>query len=193
MNPVTPAEIQSLQDYELSRPALRKRMMDVKAARRVAIGDHLTLLFENHDTVLYQIQEMLRVERIAEPAAIAHEIATYNDLVGGSDEICATLLIEYADPAHRDARLRQLLGLEKHLALIVEGAGECRAQFDTRQMSEERISSVHYLQFELGKQLADAIRAGASVELQVDHPKMSERARLTSAQLAALVEDLSPS
>ncbi len=191
MRPVTPAEIQTLADYEIGRPALRQRILETKAARRIAVGDHLTLLFENHETVRYQIQEMLRVERITNPAAIAHEIDTYNELIAGRDELKATLLIEYEDPEERDRRLQELVGLERHLHLDVPGVGSCSATFDDRQISLERISSVHYVVFALGPSLATATREEAEMVVRVDHPRLDVRAVLTAVQAAALREDLS--
>jgi hypothetical protein len=192
MRKVTPADIQEAADYEIGRAALRTRILAIKAARRVAIGDHLTVLFENHDTVRYQIQEMLRIERITDRAAIRHEIDTYNELVAGPDELRATLLIEYEDAAERDRWLRALLGLERHLHLVVPGVGECRARFDDRQISSDRISSVHYVTFALGPRLATAIREGAGVVVHVDHPRLEAQAELSVTQLAAVREDLAP-
>ncbi len=190
MNPIEPREILALEDYELARPERRRQVLAIKKPRRVAVGEHLTLLFENRDTVLYQIQEMLRIERITEPRAIQHEIDTYNELIPGDDELTATLLIEYPDPDERDRRLRDLLGLEKHLHLEVEGE-RCSAVFDERQWSEERISSVHYLRFPLGRPAADAIRRGARPMIVVDHPALTARTELTEEQRAALAADLS--
>lgn len=194
MKPVTPAEILSIADYERSRAERRQHVLDVKALRRVHVGDHITILFENHDTVLYQIQEMLRVEHITQPAAIRHEIGTYNELIAAPDELRATLLIEYADPAERDRRLRELIGLDSHVWLEVAGAGSCRADFDERQLSERRISSVHYVTFALGASLAGALRAAAAtavaVTIGVDHPALTARADLSREQIAALAFDL---
>jgi hypothetical protein len=190
MNRVTPAEIKALADYELARDAFRKRVLEVKDARRVRVGKHLTFLFENHDTVLYQIQEMLRVERIIEPKAIAHEIRTYNDLIAGPDELVATLLVEYEDADERTRMLRDLVGLDRHVSLIVDGHAPCLAVFDEAQMSEQKISSVHYVRFPLGKEGAEALRGGAGATLVVDHPRMSERAVLDAEKLAALRLDL---
>ncbi|RMD83835.1 MAG: DUF3501 family protein [Candidatus Dadabacteria bacterium] len=190
MQPVRPSEILSLEDYEIARPRYRQRVLAIKAPRRVAVGEHLTLLFENRDTVLYQIQEMLRIERITDPKAIRHEIETYNELVPGDDELTATLLIEFPDATERDRRLRELLGLERHVHLDVEGK-RCDAVFDERQWSDERISSVHYLRFPLGRSSAEAIRSGARPVIVVDHPALEARVQLTEEQRAALAEDLS--
>lgn len=194
MNRVEASEVKSLADYELARPELRKRLLEIKAARRVAVGDHMTILFENHDTVLYQIQEMLRVEKIEEPKAIKHEIATYNELIGDTDQLGATLLIEYAEPAERDVKLRELLGLESCVLMHVAAPGlePCRARFDERQLGDERISSVHYVSFPLGPDLAAAVRAGAGVAMEIDHPRMKCRIELSAEQTGALAADLTP-
>jgi len=190
MKAVEPSQIKSNPDYALERDAYRKRIFAIKAPRRIPVGEHLTVLFENRDTVLYQIQEMLRVEQISDPRAISHELATYNELVPGTDELKATLLIEYEDETVRDQWLRRLLGLENHVALEVEGARRCRAVFDTRQMSAERISAVHYVGFPLGGRAAQAVRDGAAAAIVVDHPAMQARAQLSAQQLEALREDL---
>ncbi len=191
MRLIDASDIKSNQDYELSRPDVRARVMDIKAKRRVAIGDHLTLLFENRDTMIYQVQEMMRAERIGDPKAIRAEIDVYNELVPGEDELTATLLIEYEDPSERDEALSELVGLEEHMKMLIDGEDACRAHFDMRQFSTERISSVHYLKFELGARRADAIKNGAAISMKVDHPRLSAIARLSDVQAAALAKDLS--
>lgn len=190
MKPIEAAEIQSLDDYEISRPSLRSRIFAVKGARRVHVGDALTLLFENRETLRYQIQEMLRVERIVDPKAIRHEIATYNELLAGPDELSATLLIEYADAEERDRMLRRLLGLEDHLSMTVDGHPPCRAVFDARQIATDRISSVHYVKFPLGAGAAAALAGGEAATIAVDHPQLQATARLSDEVRAALVADL---
>jgi hypothetical protein len=110
--------------------------------------------------------------------------------VPGTDELSATLLIEYEEPAERDRELRRLLGLEKHLRLEVARIGSCKASFDMRQMGTDRISSVHYVHFKLGKALADAIRAGKAPRIVVDHPNMQVEVTCSAEQTAALAEDL---
>ena len=190
MNPVSPAEIKTLGDYELARDTIRSRVLDVKAARRVQVGEHLTFLFENHDTVLYQIQEMLRVERITDAGAIAHEIRTYNDLIAKPDELVATLLVEYEDAKERARMLRELVGLDRHVSFVIAGASPCVAVFDEAQIAVDKISSVHYVRFPLGRARADAFRGGGLAEIAVDHPRMTVRTLLTAAQAAALRTDL---
>jgi hypothetical protein len=191
MKPVTIDEVRSLEGYERDRENVRKRMLAVKEPRRVRAGENLTFLFENRDTMLYQIQEMLRVERITEPAAIAHEVATYNELVPGPDELTATLLIEFEDASERAIMLKALVGLEKHIRLAIEGQAPCLPVFDDRQMLPDKISSVHYIRFPLGKARADALRTGKAVAIVVDHPRLSTRVALSERQRAALAEDLS--
>lgn len=190
MAKVRPEEIRSNRDYELARDAIRARILAIKAPRRIHCGDELTFLFENHDTVLYQVQEMARAEKIEDPRAIRHELDTYNELVSGPGELSATLLVEIADPEVRDRRLRELVGLEGHVAIEIEGVGRIRAEFDLRQMSPEKVSSVHYVRFPIGKAGADAIARGAATTLETDHPKLSARAKLSEEQRLALAEDL---
>jgi hypothetical protein len=187
---IQPSDIRSNADYALARDAVRARLMAIKRARRVHLGDHVTILFENRDTMLYQIQEMMRVEGITDPKAIAHEIETYNELVAGADELKATLMLEYADPTERDLALRALVGFQDCVSLQVEGGGRVMAQFDDRQISDGRISSVHYVGFALGRENADAIRAGASVSVAVVHPELSVEHTLTDEQIEALRNDL---
>ncbi len=191
MKPVQVSDIRTLADYERQREEFRKHILAVKEPRRVTVGNHLTFLFENVDTVLYQIQEMLRVERITEPAAIAHEVETYNELVPGRDELTATLLIEFEDPAERAVMLRALVGLERHVKLEIDGCEPCAAVFDERQMSPDKISSVHYIRFPIGRERTAALKSGAAVEVVADHPRLSARAALSAVQRAALAEDLS--
>lgn len=190
MRKIEAAEIRSNDDYEHARDEVRKRLLEIKRLRRIAIGRNLTLLFENRDTMLYQVQEMMRVEKISDLRAIRHEIDTYNELVPNEGELTATLLIEYDDPHERAQRLRELLGLESHVWLEVEGHDPVAAEFDLRQMGEDRISSVHYIRFALGTERALAVRSGAPVALKIDHPQLHERTALSREQCAALAEDL---
>ncbi len=180
------SEIQNIADYELARPQLRPRMMALKDRRRVRVGDHLTLLFENRETVRYQIQEMMRIERIVRAEEIAHELETYNELIPNQGELSATLLIEYATAEERDVWLRELLGLENHLWLEA-GGHRSRARFDTRQIATDRLSSVQYVKFQLTREQMQAFPSGASVV--VDHPKYRAVQPLSPEQLRELGAD----
>src|SRR5215469_18971295 len=121
MKPIDRNEVMGLADYETIRERFRARVIESKKRRRVALGPNATALFENRDTVLLQIQEMLRTERITRPAAIQHEIDTYNENLPLDDELSCTVMIEIADKDARDAFLRAAAGFEQHLWLLVDG------------------------------------------------------------------------
>jgi hypothetical protein len=186
MKPVELSEIKTIAEYEIERETLRPRMMQLKDRRRIRVGEHLTFLFENRDTVRYQVQEMMRIERIAKPAEIQHELDTYNELVPAKGELCASLLIEYETPAERDVHLKALLGLDKHI--WIEAGGErSLAVFDNRQIGDTRISSVQYLRVKLTKTQIDAWAQGAKIV--VDHPYYSMAHAFTPAELQELSQD----
>jgi hypothetical protein len=187
MQPVDISEIKNIADYEIERETLRPRVLALKERRRIRLGDHLTFLFENRETVRYQIQEMMRIERIVRPHDIAHEIATYNELIPAPGGLCASLLIEYETPAERDVKLRELLGLERHLWIEVSGAGRTPAIFDERQIATDRISSVQYLKFRLTDAQQKNWMQGAS--LVSDHPHYPASRPLSAAELAELEAD----
>jgi hypothetical protein len=192
VKPLTSAEVLSIADYERIRSRLRPVLINEKNRRRLALGEHLTFLFENGSTLWYQIHEILRTEKIAEKSAVEHEVETYNSLLPGAQEISATLLIEYADPAERDAALRKLIGLERHLWLVIGGQRHA-ARFDEGQISPDQISAVQFIRFPAGKiepqEFLDLANAG-KVALELDHPKLQERAPIKGALAAALAEDL---
>ena len=173
-----------------SRPRLERELLQVKEARRVAVGPSFTLLFENRATVRWQIQEMCRVEKITDPAAIQHELDTYNGLLPRTDELSATLLVEYDEPSERARMLTALRGLHDHLRLEVDGSA-VRTQFDADQYNTDRISSVQFIRFALTSEQADAfcdLRRSAAIV--VDHPACAARTELKGAVRGALVEDL---
>jgi hypothetical protein len=198
MKPIDRSEILGLADYETVRERFRARVIAEKKHRRVAVGPKATAVFENRDTVLLQIQEMLRTERITRPAAVQHEIDTYNELVPGEDELSCTLMIEIPDTSERDAFLREARSLERHIWLVA-GDHRLAARSSERWTGEatERTTAVHYLKFLLPRDAAEGLRAAANgkagdarLELQVDHPSYAARAVLTEETIAALSEDL---
>ncbi len=182
MRPVSRKELLDLGDYERARPQIRARVMALKAARRVHLGEVLTFLFENAETVRYQVQEMIRAERIVDEAAILHELETYNELLGRKGELGCVLLIEIDDPARRDAKLREWLLLPKHLYLVTASGRRVPATYDPRQVGAERLSSVQYLKFDL--------KGEAPVAAGSDLPGLTLEAALSPEQRAALEEDL---
>jgi hypothetical protein len=177
-------EILDYVTYEEERAALREAAMRTKDERRVHVGPHLTFLFENHDTIRYQVLEMVRTERMVKDADIRHEIETYNELLGGPGELGCTLLVELDDPALRARKLSEWLGLPGHLYARRADGGLARARFDERQVGETRVSSVQYLKFEVGSE--------APVAIGCDHPdpELHHEAVLTPQQRAALQRDL---
>jgi hypothetical protein len=196
MKPVLRGEILRIAEYETVREHFRNRVIAEKKRRRVAIGPYVTCLFENHDTVLLQIQEMLRTERISREAAIVHEIDTYNQLLGGKDELGVTVMIEIPDNQERDAFLVAAKGFERHVSLVVGGA-RIRAVWDPARVLDDSTSAVHYFKFPLppsaAASLRGAVRADATithVELEVDHSAYHHRSPLPAETIVSLGEDL---
>ena len=194
MKAIERGEVMGLADYETVREPFRARVIAEKRRRRVAVGPKVSAVFENRDTVLLQIQEMLRIERITRPSSIQHEIDTYNELVPGPDELSCTIMIEIDDRAERDAFLQAAKGLEKHVWLVA-GARRLPARTGERWSDgpADRTTALHYLKFGLPKDLADALRSRsppAELEIEIDHPAYSARAKLPPETVAALGEDM---
>ena len=191
MTPVTVDEIKNLHEYELERPAFRRRVIAIKERRRVALGPLLTIVFENRDTIRFQIQEMVRVERIVRPDKIAEEVAVYNELLPGAGEVAATLFIEVTDAERVQPVLDGFLGLDEPGRLVLEvGGRRYPAAFAAGQSREDRISAVHYIRFALGEEGAAALARGDAAELAVAHGGYEARARLAPETVAELLEDL---
>jgi hypothetical protein len=194
MKKVERNELLGLGEYEQIRQRFMSRIISDKRDRRV-IADEVSLVFENHDTVLFQIQEMLRTERITKEAAVLHELETYNDLVPGPNELSATMFVEIADPVTRDRRLLELAGLEDRIALEVAGV-TIRARNETRGVLPDRTTAVHYVKFPLGSELARTFVARAANRVPglatfiLDHPKLTLRHPLPPTTIQALRDDL---
>lgn len=182
MRKVRREEILDPATYERSRQEVRAGMLEAKRVRRVHVCGALTLLFENTATIRYQIQEMVRAERMTRDEDVRHELETYNELLGGEGELGATLLIELPDPAERDVKLREWLDLPRHLYLALEDGTRVRASFDPRQVGTDRLSSVQYLKFD--------VRGRTPVAAGCDLPRLTGETRLTPEQRAALAADL---
>ncbi len=194
MKSIDRGEVMGLADYETVREPFRARVIAEKRLRRVAVGAKASAIFENRDTVLLQIQEMLRIERITRASSVQHEIDTYNDLLPGPDELSCTLMIEIDVRSERDTFLQAAKGLEKHVWLV---AGSHRLPARTGERwtdgAADRTTALHYLKFGLPKDLADALRSRsppAEVALEIDHPAYAARARLPPETVAALGEDM---
>ena len=182
MKRVTRQEILDYVTYAEQRDKLRKKIMKIKDLRRINVGGVLSFLFENTDRVRYQIQEMVRVERIVKETDILHEIKTYNELLGNSGELGCTLLIEIDDSEERQEKLIQWLDLPNHLYLSLKDGSRIRASFDERQIGDSRLSSVQYIKFDTGGKTPFAIGS--------DLPLLKAETTLTVEQQKALSEDL---
>lgn len=182
MKPVPRDAIVDPTTYERTRPAFRQVVMAVKAPRRIHVGDDFTFLFENTLTMRYQVQEMVRAERITREEDIVQELATYNGLLGGAGELACTLLIEIDDPALRAVRLEEWYALPEHIYAVLEDGRRVRPMFDEDQRGRGRLSSVQYLKFPVGGHVP--------VALGIDLPGIEAETRLSPEQRAALAEDL---
>jgi hypothetical protein len=190
MTPIARSEILPLGDYEQVRPHFRARVIAIKKPRRLTLGERMSAVFENRDSVLMQIQEMLRTERITAEEGILHEIETYNDLLPGPGQLSVTVFVEIADKAERDRTLEELKGLERSIALEVDGE-RLAAKGDPREVLEGRTTAVHYMKIDLSAAAAAAIAAGtAAAALVVDHPAYQARAELSPETLRSLAGDL---
>jgi Protein of unknown function (DUF3501) len=164
-------DLMGLEQYARERGAFRGRVLDHKRARRLQVGPNTTWSFEDRLTIQYQVQEMLRVERIFEPEGIAEELAAYNPLIPDGSNWKVTLLIEFAQPEERRRQLQALKGIEARC--WVEVAGLARvfaiADEDLPRENEAKTSAVHFLRFELDPAMVSALRAGAALGAGVDH------------------------
>jgi Protein of unknown function (DUF3501) len=190
---LTPADLLPLEQYARERGAIRARMIGYRASRRLQLGPDCSWSFEDRETVRYQVQEMLRTERIFEPAGIAEELAAYNPLIPDGRNLKVTLLIEYPDPTERARRLSQLLGIEARCWLRVAGhdAVYAIADEDLERSNEQKTSAVHFLRFELTAAMIASVKAGAALAAGIDLPAYTQIVDPVPEQLrAALLVDL---
>ena len=166
-----PADLLSLERYARERAELRPRVIAHKKRRTVHCGPHVSFCFEDRLTVQYQVQEMLRIERIFEAQGIADELAAYNPLIPDGSNWKATLLVEFPDPDERRAALAGLKGIEDRCWIEVQGHARVYAiaDEDLERENEEKTSSVHFLRFELTSAMAAAVKSGAAVSIGIDH------------------------
>lgn len=184
-------DLLSLEHYAQQRPAIRSRVMAHKKARTLYLGAHLTLIFEDRLTVQYQVQEMLRIERIFEAAGIQGELDAYNPLIPDGDNLKATLMLEFAEVAERRRELARLRGIEHAIELRVAGCPPVRAvaDEDLPRSDAEKTSAVHFLRFPLSAAHIAAWRAGAAVSLASTLPALAVAGELGDEQRRALAAD----
>jgi hypothetical protein len=184
----------SLEAYARERNAFRAKVIAHKKLRTLHVGGHVTLQFEDELLIRYQIQEMLRVERIFEEEGIQHELDAYNPLVPDGANWKATMFIEYPDVEERKRMLERLKGIERKTWVQVEGAERVYAiaDEDLERENEEKTAAVHFVRFELPPAFRQALRRGARLSIGVDHPEYRASVEPTPEQRAALAADLSP-
>jgi hypothetical protein len=183
----------SLEEYARQRPSFRAKVMEHKKRRTVHLGEHITLQFEDELTVRYQVQEMLRIERIFEEEGIRHELDAYNPLVPDGGNWKATMMIEYPDADERRRMLAVLKGIERQVWVQVEGCERVPAvaDEDLERENDEKTSSVHFLRFELDARVRERLRGGARLRIGVDHPQYRAVAELAGETRSALAQDVS--
>lgn len=175
MQPLAARDLLSLEQYARARPEMRVRMIEHRRARALRLGEHCSWSFEDRQTVQYQVQEMLRTERLFEPEQIAEELAAYNPLIPSGSNLIATLMIEYADPSERARRLAELRGFERHCWMRVAGFAriDAIADEDLERETDTKTSAVHFLRFEFDAPMIAACKHGAALSAGVDHPYYS--------------------
>jgi uncharacterized protein DUF3501 len=192
MDKLKPQDLFSLEEYHKRRNEFRVSVLAHKRNRQVAIGPSLSLFFEDRLTMQYQVQEMLRAERIFESEAIAEELAAYNPLIPDGTNLKATLMLEYPDVGERRAALQRLNGIEDAVYIEIGSLGRvfAHADEDLPRSNEEKTSAVHFLRFELDADMRAQLKKGASVRIGVDHSEYRHELTAPAAVAEALAADL---
>jgi hypothetical protein len=191
MSPLTQNDLLPLEQYARERADFRTRVLAHKRDRKVRIGEHVTLLFEDRLTIQYQIQEMLRAEKIFEPEGIAEELDSYNPLIPDGSNLKCTMLIEYDDVEVRKRELLRLRNIEHEVQLVVGDHAPITAiaDEDLPRSNDDKTAAVHFLRFELDAAAGADFKRGANVMFRIEHPNYRAEARLTELQQQALAAD----
>jgi len=182
-------DIRGLAAYENLREKFRRRIIELKQARRVAVGDKVTLVFENRDTVIFQIQEMVRAERIVDLDKIREEIEVYNELIPEPGELSATLFLEIVDQTHLREELLKFLGIDEAVYFKV-GSHSIHARFEAGHSKEDKISAVQYVKFPFSEEARMALIEGEEAAIVIDHPNYQARALIERRTRQLLMKDL---
>ena len=182
----------SLEAYARERNAYRSRVIAHKQLRTVHVGEHVTLVFEDEQTIRYQVQEMLRIERIFEDEGIRGELEAYNPLIPDGRNWKATMLIEYPEAEERRRRLAELKGIEDRTWVRVDGCTQvfAIADEDLERENEEKTSAVHFVRFELDERMCAALKGGAGLSIGVEHPNYTASAAVGPEVRRSLAGDL---
>ncbi len=191
MQKIDRREILDRASYERERPDVRRRVMMMKDRRRVLLGDHCSVHFENRDTMLYQVHEMLRAESSWDRrGAVEDELEAYNPIVPAPGELSATVMFEYETPDERAVVLPRLVGVDRHLRLLIGDTPPILGLFDRGQIDEHKVSSVQYVKFPLSEEQRRLLkRDGTVVRLVLDHPVLSGQAVLGEATRREIMDD----
>ena len=192
MEKLTRADLLSLEQYSIERKAFREKVMAHKADRKIHIGPNATLYFEDRLTMQYQIQEMLRFEKIFESAGINEELESYNPLIPDGSNWKATFMVEFSDVEERKVQLGRLIGIERHTWVQVAGFDKVYAiaNEDLERETEEKTSAVHFTRFELPPIMVASAQEGAAIQMGIEHPNYTYVVTLSEASRASLVADL---
>ena len=194
MRQLEASELADLGSYAELRADYRRAVIAHKKSRRMAVGDCVTLLFEDRETLRFQVQEMLFVERIHDPARVQDELDVYNELMPGERELSATLFIEITELREIRPELDRLIGLDEHVSLVIgTGGGAVRiaAAFDPKQLEEDRLSAVQYIRFRLDPAQAQRFaEASTRAAIHIDHPAYTRQAEIPPEVRASLIEGL---
>ncbi|HEY4213817.1 MAG TPA: DUF3501 family protein [Steroidobacteraceae bacterium] len=192
MNKLTPADLMSLERYARERSALRATVLEHKRDRQVSVGPNAMWLFEDRLTIQYQVQEMLRTERIFEPEGIVEELSAYNPLIPDGRNWKVTLLIEFPDVTERQRQLALLRGVEDRCWVQIGGQERvfAIADEDMERENDEKTSAVHFLRFEITDAMVGTLRGGASLTIGVDHQQYQHSVTVRDAVRASLLADL---
>jgi hypothetical protein len=190
---LTRTDLLSLEQYSEQRASFRARVMEHKKSRRVDIGPNLSLYFEDRLTIQYQVQEMLRIERIFEGEGIQEELDTYNPLIPDGHNLKATTMLEFEDEAERRMRLAELVGIEHLVWLQIEGFEKVFSisNEDLERSTDEKTSAVHFMRFELSTEMITALRGTAKLGFGCDHPNYTHHVQVTDPIRSSLLADLS--
>ena len=192
MTHLTRQDLMSLEQYSEQREEFRAKAMKLKKARVLAVGPNATIHFENRVLMQYQVQEMLQIEKIFDTAGIQDELDAYNPLIPDGCNWKATLMIEYEDPEERKVALEKLIGIEDKTWVQVAGFDRVYAiaDEDMERENDTKTSAVHFMRFELSKEMAEAAKAGADIMVGIDHPEYSHMITLSPESANSLRSDL---
>lgn len=192
MTHITQDSLMSLEAYAKARPEFRAKVIEHKRNRALQLGDNVTLIFEDELTIRYQVQEMLRAERIFEDEGIRGELEAYNPLIPDGSNWKATMMIEFPEEHERRVQLTKLIGIEDRVWVQVAGFDRIHAvaDQDMERENSEKTSAVHFLHFDLDARMIAALRGDATLEMGVDHPNYTAKLKVPEATRASLIGDL---